>query len=233
MPAESLRDLPDRSEYSAAILGRDIFAMHSDPTVITTEVLPLKATLLATVVASDPAESSALIQLSSHTGGFGVGDQLTDRTTLIGIQPRQVVVQYDNTLHTLTLKSGYAGDPDATAPNAHQDRISRSDITALLEQGSGLRVAPHRDTLGEVDGFRISGIRRETLLHRLGVKNGDVVHSINGMPIDSLSAALSAQEALAAATASSCLLAEGGPDAHLNGRRVPVRGKGGGAVRVE
>jgi general secretion pathway protein C len=47
-----------------------------------------------------------------------------------------------------------------------------------------------------VDGYRLSGIRRSSLFRKLGIKNGDVVHSVNGSDLTTMSSALSAFESL-------------------------------------
>ena len=62
---------------------------------------------------------------------------------------------------------------------------------------SQIRVVPHKDSNGEVDGYRLSGIRRRSFFYQLGVKNGDIVHSVNGKPLTSASAGMEAYNTLA------------------------------------
>ena len=45
------------------------------------------------------------------------------------------------------------------------------------------RAVPHRGPDGELDGVRLSGIRREGPGDALGLKNGDVVHTLDGVPV--------------------------------------------------
>jgi S1-C subfamily serine protease len=61
------------------------------------------------------------------------------------------------------------------------------------------RVIPHRDAAGEADGFRLSAIRAGSLLDRLGVKNGDIVHTVNGRAVTTVEAAVSLAAELEAA----------------------------------
>jgi type II secretion system protein C len=62
---------------------------------------------------------------------------------------------------------------------------------------SQIRVVPHKDSNGEVDGYRLSGIRRRSFFYQLGVKNGDIVHSVNGKALTSASAGMEAYNTLA------------------------------------
>ena len=59
-----------------------------------------------------------------------------------------------------------------------------------------VRVTPHKDQDGNIDGYRMTGIRRKSLFYKLGIKNGDIVHSVNGQALNSLSAAMDAYNSL-------------------------------------
>ena len=54
-------------------------------------------------------------------------------------------------------------------------------MVLLAEQ---VRVIPHKDAEGVVDGMRLSGIRRSSPFSEMGLKNGDVVHRANGRELD-------------------------------------------------
>lgn len=73
--------------------------------------------------------------------------------------------------------------------------VSRSFVDELTENPTNLmrsvRVRPYsRD--GQVQGFKLYRIRRNTLLSRLGFRNGDLIKSINGIEITSADRALAA-----------------------------------------
>lgn len=59
----------------------------------------------------------------------------------------------------------------------------------------GVHIIPHKGPTGELDGYRLSGIRRGSLLNSCGVQNGDIVHSMNGMSLLSVDEALLAFKA--------------------------------------
>ena len=61
---------------------------------------------------------------------------------------------------------------------------------------SQIRAVPHKDSDGNVDGYRLSGIRRKSIFYKLGVKNGDIVHGVNGKELNSMSGAMDAFNSL-------------------------------------
>ena len=58
------------------------------------------------------------------------------------------------------------------------------------------RALLHRGPDGQFDGYRMSAIRRDTLPDKLGIKNGDIVHEVNGYPLNSSSGAMTAFQSL-------------------------------------
>jgi general secretion pathway protein C len=80
--------------------------------------------------------------------------------------------------------------------------IQRSLVDkALANQGSlmkAARVIPHEEN-GRVVGVKLYGIRRTSLLGRLGVRNGDMLRTINGFDMTSPDTALEAYSVLRSA----------------------------------
>ena len=56
----------------------------------------------------------------------------------------------------------------------------------LLQQA---RVRPHYKN-GSPDGFIISGIKRNSLFRKMGLRNGDIIKEVNGKPIDTMDEAM-------------------------------------------
>ena len=81
-------------------------------------------------------------------------------------------------------------------------RIQRSLVDKVLaNQGSlmkSARVIPHEEN-GRVIGVKLYGIRRNSLLGRLGVRNGDMLRTINGFDMTSPDTALEAYSRLRSA----------------------------------
>jgi general secretion pathway protein C len=74
-------------------------------------------------------------------------------------------------------------------------QVDRSLVTSLMSNQAELmrmaRVIPHEEN-GEVVGVKLYGIRRSSLLGRLGIRNGDMLRSINGFDMTSPDTALQA-----------------------------------------
>lgn len=69
------------------------------------------------------------------------------------------------------------------------------DLDALGSMG---RAIVHIGPEGTPDGFRLSAIRAGSLPARAGLRNGDVVKAVNGLPLHSLEATLAAWETVKA-----------------------------------
>lgn len=79
--------------------------------------------------------------------------------------------------------------------SATERNVDRGLVESLIENSSSLmsqaRVLPYeRD--GEVQGFKLYGIRRDSLLGKLGLRNGDIVNNIGGVEMTSPDQALMA-----------------------------------------
>ena len=68
-----------------------------------------------------------------------------------------------------------------------------ADLEGLSQMGRALL---HRGPDGEFDGYRLSAIRRGSLPDQLGIRNGDVIHSVNDMPLSSVQGAMTAFQTL-------------------------------------
>lgn len=80
-----------------------------------------------------------------------------------------------------------------------QFRVARGTfdgVDAFEDLMSMVRLVPHKDEQGEVDGYRMSGIRRGSVARKLGFLNGDILHSVNDVVVGSMSTALEVVEGL-------------------------------------
>ena len=62
------------------------------------------------------------------------------------------------------------------------------------------RALLHRGPDGEYDGYRLSAIRRGSLADKLGIRNGDIIHSVNGTTLNSVQGAMAAFQSLSGGT---------------------------------
>lgn len=168
--------------------------------------------LLATIVAELPEYSSALIAMGSakdaKADGYSIGDELGSSGRITAIDPKRVCVDGgscfciggdEKPAATASAKGGdEAGGVEKTGDNKFQvDQAVLDDALNNFEKLAGqLRAVPHKDASGNVDGFRLSAIRKGSVFDKLGIKNGDVVHAVNGTALTSTEGALSTYQTL-------------------------------------
>lgn len=184
----------------------------------------LNVKLLATVVASIPEYSSALIAESAEATGYGygigqklyIGGKYVDAEVVeitqrkVGIKRGDGTVEYivmdEGTEKPAAQAGGGGGDPytegeegirqiDETHYEIDRSTLDKylGDLDALQKMARG---APHKDESGNADGYRLSGIRRTSPLSKVGIKNGDVVHSVNGKSLTNVTEGLAAMQTL-------------------------------------
>ena len=181
----------------------------------------LDVTLLATVVAQPDSYSSALIssgdKREASVQGYGIGDDLLGEATIVRIEQKKVVIRRsDGTIEyidmggegskttTSSQRSSKGSDDDEdggiTKTGDYSWDVDQSVIASAMGNIDSLisqvRATPHKGPDGEIDGFRLSAIRRGSLLQKLGIKNGDVIHGVNGTPLNSATGAMGAFQAM-------------------------------------
>lgn len=169
--------------------------------------------LVATVVAEPEIYSSALISTGAgkegRALGYAVGDEVSGAGRIARIEFQKVCLDDGSCL--------CIGEQGADAPAAgkaegasgaggvekvgdNKFQVDKSVIDEALSNVDSLsgmvRPVPHKDASGAIDGFRLSAIRKGSLLEKLGIKNGDIVHGVNGQPLTSVEGALSLTQTL-------------------------------------
>ena len=180
----------------------------------------LDVTLLATVVAEPESFSSALIssgdRREASVKGYGIGDDLLGEATVVRIEQKKVVIRRtDGTIEYIDMdgegsKTTTSSSSKKSADDEDEGGITKTgeyswDVDQSVISGalgnidsliSQVRATPHKGPDGEIDGFRLSAIRRGSLLQKLGIKNGDVIHGVNGTPLSSATGAMGAFQAM-------------------------------------
>lgn len=92
------------------------------------------------------------------------------------------------------------GDADPVEPEVWDGPETAREFfasDASIEDASKMgRFLLHRGADGEFDGYRVSAVRRGSLLDRVGLANGDIIHSVDGLPLTSLEEAMAAYQTL-------------------------------------
>lgn len=179
----------------------------------------LQLTLLFTITATPEEFSIALIQNedAGFASTYGVGYDLLGQATITKIEANRVYFQRHDSQQLEYIEVGTKAEPSKGTDTKRSAKAATDDgdvqkvgnnkyvvDQAVLDEilanpeklYTQVRVTPHKDSNGDIDGYRMTGIRRKSLFYKLGVKNGDIVHSVNGQPLTSLSAAMDAYNSL-------------------------------------
>ncbi len=204
-------------QYADIIVRRNIFDSSAvyDPNAVAAGGGDCKSDpgvrLLATTVADLAEYSSALIAVGGKDGsadGYVVGDEVTGEGRIVSIEQKKVCTDGGSCFciggETPAFATGSkpVGDPDGGITKRADGTIEVA--SSVLEEALGnvemlatqMRAVPHKGADGQIDGYRISSIRKGSLFDKLGIKNGDVVHGVNGQPLTSAEGALATYQAL-------------------------------------
>lgn len=206
-------------QYSEIIVRRNIFdssavynpevakAMGSD------ECKDSPVKLLATVVAEPAEYSSALISETAKGAarGYAIGDELGGEGHISRIEQKRVCLDGGGCIcmdaeatapKSESVATGAPTDSDGKVEQLAEGKY-RVDPSFMEEQmksveslATQVRVVPHKGEDGSIDGYRLSAIRHGSLFDKLGIKNGDIVHSVNGQALTSAEGALTTYQTL-------------------------------------
>ena len=175
----------------------------------------LPVELLGTVVIDPPEQSVAWIKDTSQNKatGYGIGDDLLGQAKIETIEQTQVSINRNGAIEILkfttknkekkksTKKDKKSGVDTAGIEKSGKDKyiVDRALVEEMEKNPQALgniRWQQKEDENGNIIGFRMAGIRRSSVLYKLGVKNGDIVHNVNGQALTSLNAAMDAYGSL-------------------------------------
>lgn len=168
----------------------------------------LNATLLGTMVFTNPDISFATVAGSGggDSKNYRIGDTIQGEAKIYDIQRNKVYFTRKGRREYLQvdrLPVIYSG-ADSVVPSTESSEgirtvgdkilITRAKVDATLGNLNNIiqdsRMSPNVGADGKVDGFKVFAIRKGSIFEQLGLKNGDVIHKINGTAIDSLEKAL-------------------------------------------
>jgi general secretion pathway protein C len=185
------------------------------------EKTELELRLVGTVVEADDRRYAIIEDLKQRgiQALYQVGDAI--QTALIAeIQPKCVVLDEGGQYESLCFPQQDAEDgqeggssPAAVPPSSSQEgddgsgivrldnatwRVSRETMEQFANLGalsSQARVMPYL-VQGEPQGFRLTRLQQDSVLQKIGLRNGDVLHKVNGLSITSPDDALRAYQML-------------------------------------
>jgi general secretion pathway protein C len=167
---------------------------------------------LVGTIAGGPAASRAILQntKSNATGSYRIGDTIaspasgTAGATVEIIQRDAVVLRYRGQDLTLKLRAGTTADhppktagapgqedPRQAGPPGVEASASTKTQTAPLPRGRSVAEVFRQATLEpyvkdhRTEGLRITGLENIPMAELLGLRNGDIVRSVNGQQLTS------------------------------------------------
>lgn len=209
-----------QADYKA-LLYRNMFCASCDPIVVEEEPQSAGvegssnsvkatlegATLVTTMVASNPKDSLATLVLTDPSDAKFVilseGDSFGD-AQVVAIEMKRVVFiqnEQEKVLELMTESkvnspmiatttpppgmSPQKGDDQIRQVGPNKYEVDRSVITDFMKNmataSSGARVMP--DPNG---GFRVTFVRSFSIFYKLGIRSGDVITSVNNIQLDSI-----------------------------------------------
>ncbi len=159
----------------------------------------LKLKLLGTVATQNASAYAAIEDMKTRKQKlYRVGDKVRE-ATIKRIFRETVVLNMNGEDSVLKMerKDSPAAKPDVVTPFDKSNRkpvrqkrvLSRALIDNAMSNSAQLmsqfNLEPH-EVEGQVEGAVINRIKRNSIVMRMGLRNGDVISAVNGTPVDSI-----------------------------------------------
>lgn len=209
-PAEYYAAMSDRGIFGGA--GVSSSAEPTKPAPTSLDALPatsLTLTLLGIAVGTDGWGRAVIAnEANKSVAVYKEGDNISTATTVERILPKKVVLNRNGKREVLTYSVMQKAPPTAPAPRPTLSRRPPTDRTSpgrpsytmvernewkqfegrdpaeLLEESEARITPAWRD--GRVEGLQLENIGENEYAKRLGLEEGDIVKSVNGVQIRSL-----------------------------------------------
>lgn len=237
-PLKTFQTIMDRNLFGS--VDSKIVEAEAPVEIETLEPTSLKIALLGTV-AGDQANAVAVIEdrKKRKQDLYKVGDSVQD-ALIKKILRGKVVLEVGGKDEILTMEETTASSspstpgtsrPRSTPANVQTGSRTRSlertislrrndideslqDINALLSQA---RILPHFEN-GEADGLAVTGIKAGSIFMKMGLRNGDIVHGVNGDTITTPDDILSMYNDMQSGSGLSIQIKRGGRERTINYR---------------
>ncbi len=212
-PAPISREPRRPASYYASIPARDIFnSTKPEPEKPPEPAKPteLKLKLWGVAVHSDGSSSCVIEDLTTHKQDFyRINDKVAGTATVKAVEWDRVILDRDGRDEILDLATAQgapakpvtaaapaaapSGNPHIQLVGDNQYNIDRSEVDSALDNMNQLftqiRAVPHFEG-GKSTGFRLFAIRQNSLFDNIGLRNGDIIQSINGTELNDPTRAL-------------------------------------------
>lgn len=190
-PAQAIRSLTDDSRFTPLddlqLFGAPPVATESvqaPPTVAPVSRLAARITGLA--ASSDPKQSRVIIQLNGEEKVYYIGEKLSGANARIeNIYPDRVIIDHNGKFESLLMYADEADTPRSALSSAPQPEAT--SLKERLQQDPAswsdlVSIAPVM-AAGKLQGYRLSPGKQPELLHKFGLKAGDLATAINGQDL--------------------------------------------------
>ena len=157
----------------------------------------LDLTLRGVLATGDQKTARAIIQVgSADEESFGVGATVTQGAVIREIRPDRVLLEREGRLETLRLpreelpesQAAAARSPGASVSGKEELAWRLSQYRKELVQNPQkavemLRVQPVTED-GRLKGYRLTPVKEKELFRQAGLRPGDILKSVNGMPLN-------------------------------------------------
>lgn len=213
-PPPIAREPRRAASYYAVINTRDIFnSTKPEPEKPPEPPKPteLKLKLWGVAVHTDGSSYCIIEDLTTHKQDlFRMNDKVPGEATVKQVEWDRVILDRGGQEEILDLAQPQGGSiprpvpaagappPGATNPhiqqvNETQYNIDRSEVDSALDNMNQLftqiRAVPHFEG-GKSTGFRLFAIRQNSIFDQIGLRNGDIIQSINGVDLNDPARAL-------------------------------------------
>jgi len=193
------------SHYQA-IVERNLFKTNTEtgkePNKLDIETLQptdLNLNLLGTIT-GDQKEAYAVIEDTAEKKQdlYRIGDTIQNATVkmilrekvVLNVNGKDEILGIEKTSGSQKIRKpstelGRAGSQNITVKRSQIDSAIK-DVNTLMKQ---VRIRPNFKN-GKPDGFRLTGIRPNSIFYKMGLKSGDVIMGVDGKDIESVDDAL-------------------------------------------
>ena len=183
-PAQAIRSLTDDSRFTPL----DDLQLFGAPPVATESVQapPTVAPVSRLAASSDPKQSRMIIQLKGEEKVYYIGEKLSGANARIeNIYPDRVIIDHNGKFESLLMYADEADTPRSALSSAPQPEAT--SLKERLQQDPAswsdlVSIAPVM-AAGKLQGYRLSPGKQPELLHKFGLKAGDLATAINGQDL--------------------------------------------------
>jgi general secretion pathway protein C len=123
---------------------------------------------------------------------YKLQDKLADGSRIIKISRAEVVLEKDGKQEILILEGPKAREPIVSVSSTHKVVNKNAALAKIGSLSNTLRLVEAKSHFNAegVPGFIVDGIPKSSILEQAGLKNGDLIRSVNGQELSTMQKAI-------------------------------------------